>query len=318
MSCYSTLYPNRSAITQEFSPDMPCLDFLSHSDARLGSPLSSPQSFAFCGATPHNGLLHFNSRPEVFNVATHISTIQQDSHIFHTAPHRDFDELNNAMFPRRPFLDGGGLQSPFVGSYNPLGVGPSPMSPEVCYGLRLPQPQIRNCSWIIQYPGMQSGVLCDKSFSRLQDLVDHVCDLHVYKDLTERHICRWKGCARNGLPFKERYRLINHLRVHTGEKPFQCLYPGCGKRFSRPENMKIHKRTHTGEKPFQCDFPGCERRFGNSSDRKKHSHVHSSDKPYLCSIKGCKNRYSDPGSLRKHMKIHEESAIFCGGTSRFE
>lgn len=59
-----------------------------------------------------------------------------------------------------------------------------------------------------------------------------------------------------------------------------------------------------GEKPFQCEFPGCDRRFANSSDRKKHSHVHTSDKPYLCKFRGCDKSYTHPSSLRKHMKAH--------------
>lgn len=60
-----------------------------------------------------------------------------------------------------------------------------------------------------------------------------------------------------------------------------------------------------GEKPFQCEFEGCDRRFANSSDRKKHMHVHTSDKPYYCRINGCDKSYTHPSSLRKHMKMHD-------------
>lgn len=58
----------------------------------------------------------------------------------------------------------------------------------------------------------------------------------------------------------------------------------------------------SGEKPFQCEFDGCDRRFANSSDRKKHMHVHTSDKPYLCKL--CDKSYTHPSSLRKHMKVN--------------
>ncbi|XP_037076272.1 zinc finger protein ZIC 4-like [Pollicipes pollicipes] len=112
------------------------------------------------------------------------------------------------------------------------------------------------------------------------------------------------GCPRAGQPFQAKYKLVNHLRVHTGERPFACPAPGCGRVFARSENLKIHKRTHTGEKPFVCEFEGCQRRFANSSDRKKHAHVHTTDKPYRCRAQGCHKSYTHPSSLRKHAKAH--------------
>ncbi|KAI9310907.1 hypothetical protein BX666DRAFT_1868840 [Dichotomocladium elegans] len=38
--------------------------------------------------------------------------------------------------------------------------------------------------------------------------------------------------------------LARHSRIHTGEKNFHCLYPGCPSRFSRQDNMMQHYRTH--------------------------------------------------------------------------
>ena len=61
------------------------------------------------------------------------------------------------------------------------------------------------------------------------------------------HVCYWENCIREGKPFKAKYKLVNHIRVHTGEKPFACPFIGCGKVFARSENLKIHKRTHTGK-----------------------------------------------------------------------
>ncbi|VDM41557.1 unnamed protein product [Toxocara canis] len=102
-----------------------------------------------------------------------------------------------------------------------------------------------------------------------------------------------------------KYKLINHIRVHTGERPFPCNM--CEKVFARSENLKIHQRTHTGDKPFSCTHPGCDRKFANSSDRKKHMHVHTNDKPYECRINGCGKSYTHPSSLRKHMKAHTKN-----------
>ncbi|CAF1048197.1 unnamed protein product, partial [Didymodactylos carnosus] len=139
--------------------------------------------------------------------------------------------------------------------------------------------------------------------SKQEYTLTHLTVEHVGGPEQTTHTCSWEGCVREGRPFKAKYKLVNHIRVHTGEKPFPCPFTNCGKVFARSENLKIHKRTHTGEKPFKCQ--NCERSFANSSDRKKHMHVHTSDKPYNCKVKGCDKTYTHPSSLRKHMKQHE-------------
>eukprot|EP00096_Caligus_rogercresseyi_P003860 TRINITY_DN1763_c0_g1_i1.p1 TRINITY_DN1763_c0_g1~~TRINITY_DN1763_c0_g1_i1.p1 ORF type:complete len:382 (+),score=80.80 TRINITY_DN1763_c0_g1_i1:480-1625(+) len=168
----------------------------------------------------------------------------------------------------------------------------------------IPSPALKevSCAWID--PESLKRIPCGRSFLSMQDIVTHITVEHVGGPEIANHTCYWDNCPREGRPFKAKYKLVNHIRVHTGEKPFPCPFPGCGKVFARSENLKIHKRTHTGEKPFKCEFDGCDRRFANSSDRKKHSHVHTSDKPYNCRVKGCDKSYTHPSSLRKHMKVH--------------
>lgn len=172
------------------------------------------------------------------------------------------------------------------------------------------------CLWVSK--GKAGSTVCRCHFSNLVDLVKHLSNEHVANPESASHVCRWDKCSREGRAFKAKYKLINHLRVHTGERPFSCPYQECGKLFARSENLKIHKRIHTGEKPFVCEFEGCSRRFANSSDRKKHSHVHTSDKPYSCKIGGCEKSYTHPSSLRKHMKAHaavKEESIVEGSCS---
>ncbi|XP_037116002.1 zic family member 6 [Syngnathus acus] len=160
------------------------------------------------------------------------------------------------------------------------------------------------CKWSASDGPGGKAAPCSRAFGTLYELVSHVTVEHVGGAEQAEYVCWWERCARDRKPFKAKYKLVNHVRVHTGEKPFPCPFHGCEKVFARSENLKIHKRTHTGEKPFKCEFDGCNRRFANSSDRKKHSHVHSSDKPYMCKVRGCDKCYTHPSSLRKHMKLH--------------
>lgn len=99
------------------------------------------------------------------------------------------------------------------------------------------------CKWI----DPETKQICERTFYTMHDIVTHLTVEHVGGPEASAHVCHWDNCSREGKPFKAKYKLVNHIRVHTGEKPFPCPFSGCGKVFARSENLKIHKRTHTGK-----------------------------------------------------------------------
>ncbi|XP_060901080.1 zinc finger protein GLIS1 [Labrus mixtus] len=150
---------------------------------------------------------------------------------------------------------------------------------------------------------------CSATYGSQEELVRHIEKVHIDQRKGEEFSCFWAGCVRRHKPFNARYKLLIHMRVHSGEKPNKCMFEGCPKAFSRLENLKIHLRSHTGEKPYICQHPGCLKAFSNSSDRAKHQRTHLDTKPYACQIPGCTKRYTDPSSLRKHVKAHSAKGL---------
>uniref|UniRef100_A0A3Q3WUV8 C2H2-type domain-containing protein n=1 Tax=Mola mola TaxID=94237 RepID=A0A3Q3WUV8_MOLML len=91
---------------------------------------------------------------------------------------------------------------------------------------------------------------------------------HSKTPLHERpYTCPADGCDRR---FSRSDELTRHVRMHTGQKPFQCRI--CMRSFSRSDHLTTHIRTHTGEKPFACGE--CGRKFARSDERKRHTKIH--------------------------------------------
>ncbi|XP_014893814.1 zinc finger protein 668 [Poecilia latipinna] len=109
-------------------------------------------------------------------------------------------------------------------------------------------------------------------------------------------------CSVCGLQLPSKFKLQDHMNLHTGARPYCCAE--CGKRFCQIYNYRLHLRTHAKAKLERHWCRICLTGFSSQEDLKRHlSRTHFEEQFYECDL--CKRVFASLKECENHVQLHK-------------
>lgn len=108
--------------------------------------------------------------------------------------------------------------------------------------------------------------MCHNDLWSTPDNISHCKSLeNCTRNIRDKKLCPICGAYLSRIT-----SLRDHVRRHTGDRPFKC--DSCEMAFVRRGVLRDHRHKHTNERPFKC--PHCDKSFTKKQISKTYSNSH--------------------------------------------